>query len=165
MSKIISISNKKGGTAKTATCVSLWAALAREGKNVMVIDLDPQSDLTACLGVRNPDDLDITISTLMLKAINEERFDWKEGIIPTKEGISLVPSNLDLSGVEMNLVGTMNREQALRQYVDKIKNNFDFVLIDCPPTLGMLTINALSAADSIIIPVQAHYLLKIILFE
>ena len=158
MSKVISISNQKGGTANTATCVSLGAALAREGKKVMAIDLNPQADLTACLGVRNPDDLDITISTLMLKAINEERFDWKEGIIHTKEGISLVPSNLDLSGVEMNLVGTMNREQALRQYVDKVKNNFDFVLIDCPPTLGMLTINALSAADSVIIPVQAHYL-------
>ncbi|MBR3786463.1 MAG: ParA family protein [Firmicutes bacterium] len=158
MSKVIAICNQKGGVGKTTTAANLGVALAMEGKQVLVLDLDPQSDLSASFGIEQTDDLEVTVSTMMGKAINEERFDPMEGIIKTDEGVYFMPSNLDLSAMEMSLVGTMNRERVLKAYVDKVKPYFDFVIIDCMPSLGMITINALSAADSVIVPVQAHYL-------
>ena len=158
MSKVISICTQKGGVGKTTTAANLGVALARQGNRVLLVDFDPQADLSISLGYTNPDALDVTISTMMLKAINEENFDCFEGIKQTDEGVCLIPSNLELSALEMSLVGTMNRERVLSRYLDKVKRDFDYVLIDCPPSLSMITINALSAADSVIIPVQAHYL-------
>ena len=158
MSKVIAICNQKGGVGKTTTAANLGVALAIEGKRVLILDLDPQSDLSASLGLERTDDLEVTVSTMMGKDINEEKFDPMEGLIKTDEGVYFLPSNLELSAMEMSLVGTMNRERVLKGYIDKVKNNFDFVIIDCMPSLGMITINALSAADSVIVPVQAHYL-------
>ncbi|MDO4650989.1 MAG: AAA family ATPase [Eubacteriales bacterium] len=157
-SKVIAICNQKGGVGKTTTSASLGIALALEGKRVLMIDLDPQSDLSTSMGIERPDELENTVSSMIEKSINEEKFNPMEGIIQTKEGAYLLPSCLDLATLEMNLVGTMNRERALKGYVDKVKKHFDYVIIDCMPSLGMVTINALSAADSVIIPVQAHYL-------
>lgn len=158
VSKVIAICNQKGGVGKTTTAANLGVALAMEGKRVLILDMDPQSDLSASLGLERTDELEVTVSTMMGKAINEEKFDPMEGIIKTEEGVYFLPSNLELSAMEMSLVGTMNRERVLKGYIDKVKNNFDFVIIDCMPSLGMITINALSAADSVIVPVQAHYL-------
>ena len=158
MSKVISICNQKGGVGKTATAASLGVALAMKGERVLLIDLDPQSDLSACLGIERTDELDVTVSTMMGKAANEEVFDPMEGIRKTEEGVYFLPSNLELSAMEMSLVSVMNRERVLKGYVDKVRKHFDYVLIDCMPSLGMITINALAASDSVIIPVQAHYL-------
>lgn len=157
-SNVIAICNQKGGVGKTTTAASLGIALTMEGKRVLLIDADPQSDLSESLGVERPDELRATVSTMIEQSLNEENFNPLEGIIQTKEGAYLLPSNLDLATLEMNLVGTMNRERALKGYIDKVKKNFDYVIIDCMPSLGMVTINALSAADYVIIPVQAHYL-------
>ena len=156
--KTIAICNQKGGVGKTTTTANLGVSLAEQGKKVLLLDLDPQADLSTCFGYPSTDDLPATISTMMTKAINDEHFDLKEGIIESNEGIYLLPANLDLSAMEMSLVGTMNRERVLKEYVDNVKHNYDFILIDCMPSLGMITINALAAADSVIIPVQAHYL-------
>lgn len=158
MSKVIAIANQKGGVGKTTTTVNLGIGLVNEGKKVLLIDCDAQGSLTESLGFQNPDDLKTTLSTMMQKAINEEPFAKDEGIIHHSEGVDLVPANIELSGMETALVNIMNRERALKTYIDKVKDNYDYVLIDCTPSLGMLTINSLAAADEVIIPVQAHYL-------
>ena len=121
MSKVIAICNQKGGVGKTTTAANLGVALVMEGKKVLVIDLDPQSDLSASLGYERTDDMKTTVSTMMGKAINEELFDPMEGVIKTDEGIFFMPSNLELSAMEMSLVGTMNRERVLKEYIDKVR--------------------------------------------
>lgn len=156
--RVIALANQKGGTGKTTTTVNLGIGLARLGKKVLLIDADPQGDLTTCLGWQNQDSLQTTLATVMENVIRDQPFSVEEGILHHNEGVDLMPSNIELSAMEMSLVNAMSREFTLRSYVDEAKKHYDIVLIDCMPSLGMITINALAAADSVIIPVQAHYL-------
>ena len=158
MARVISISNQKGGVGKTTTCANLGIGLARNGKKVLVVDADAQGSLTASLGYRQPDKLSVTLTTVMLKVMNDMAIDPKEGILHHDEGIDLLPANIELSGIEVSLVNAISRETILRRYIDTVKHEYDYILIDCMPSLGMMTINALAAADSVIIPVQAQYL-------
>jgi chromosome partitioning protein len=158
MAKVISISNQKGGVGKTTTCANLGIGLARNGKKVLLIDADAQGSLTASLGYREPDELPVTLATVMGKIIDDIPVDPQEGILHHNEGIDLLPANIELSSVDVTLVNTMSRETILKQYIDGIKNDYDYVLVDCMPSLGMMTVNALAAADCVIIPVQAQYL-------
>ena len=158
MCKVIAIVNQKGGVAKTTTTVNLGIGLVREGKKVLLIDADSQGSLSSSLGVAEPDELDVTLSTIMGKVINDEDYGKREGVIVHEEGVSFLPCNIELSGLEVTLVNTMRREYILKEYITSVRNLYDYILIDCMPSLGMLTINALAAADSVIVPVQAQYL-------
>ena len=158
MCKVISVSNQKGGVGKTVTCVNLGIGLAREGKRVLLIDADPQGSLTISLGCQEPDKLEYSLATVMMKIINDEEFDATAGIIHHEEGVDILPGNIELSGLEISLIGVISRETILREYVESIRDQYDYIIIDCMPSLGMLTINALACADSVLIPVQAAYL-------
>ena len=154
----IAVVNQKGGTAKTTTTENLGIGLAQEGKKVLLIDTDPQASLTISLGYPRPDDLDVTLSDIMKKVINDKSISEGEGILQHEEGVDLMPANIALSGMEVSLVNAMSRESILKQYLDTVNQKYDYVLLDCMPSLGMLTINALAAADDVLIPVQAQYL-------
>ena len=158
MTNVIAVANQKGGVGKTTTTANLGIGLAREGNRVLLIDSDPQGSLSISLGYKQPDALPVTLSTIMSKVINEEPLQPGEGILHHAEGIDLMPANIELSGMEVTLVNTMMRERVMKQYLAGIKKEYDFVIMDCMPSLGMLTINALAAADSVLIPVQAQFL-------
>jgi len=155
---IIAVTNQKGGVGKSTTCENLGIGLAMEGKKVLLVDTDPQRSLTISMGWQQPDELPTTLSTLMQKAMNDQPIRPGEGILHHAEGVDLIPANIELAGLEVALVNSMNREKMLKQVLDSAKREYDFILLDCMPSLGMLTINALAAADAALIPVQAQYL-------
>ena len=158
MCKVISVSNQKGGIGKSSVVANLGIGLARSGKKVLLIDADPQGSLTASLGYQEPDDIRVTLATIMTCIINEEDFPADYGILHHEEGVDLLPANIELSGLEVSLSNTMSREMILRDYIEQIRDLYDYILIDCMPSLGVMTINALAAADRVLIPVQAAYL-------
>ena len=156
--KVLALCSQKGGVGKTTSCVNLAVGLAKAGKKVLVIDNDPQGSMTASLGYHNPDELPITLATILTKIVEDELFENTLGILHHQEGIDLIPANIELSGMEVSLVNIMSRELVLKQYIERMREEYDYILIDCMPSLGMLTINALASVDAVIIPVQAAYL-------
>ena len=156
--KTIALANQKGGVGKSTTAASLGIGLAQKGKRVLLIDADAQGNLTQMLRWSQPDELSPTLADLMEKIITDQPVVLGEGILQHRDGVHLLPANIELSATEVTLVNTMSRETVLRQYLSTVKGKYDYAIIDCMPSLGMLTINALTAADSVIIPVQAHYL-------
>ncbi len=155
---IIAVTNQKGGVGKSTTCENLGIGLAMGGKKVLLVDTDPQGSLTISMGWQQPDELPTTLSTLIQKAMNDQPIQPGEGILHHAEGVDLIPANIELAGLEVALVNSMNREKMLKQVLDGAKREYDYILLDCMPSLGMLTINALAAADTTLIPVQAQYL-------
>lgn len=156
--KVIAITNQKGGVGKTTTTVNLGVGLACNRKKGLLIDADPQGSLTISLGIKNPDALDVSLATVMDAAIEDRPMDESAGILHHGEGVDILPSNIELSGMETGLFNIMSREYVLRNYIDSVQKNYDYILIDCMPSLGMMTINALGAADSVIIPSQPSFL-------
>ena len=156
--KIIAVVNQKGGTGKTTTTENIGIGLVNEGKKVLLIDMDPQGSLTISLGYPRPDEMYPTLSDVLEKVIRENLENPKEGIINQREGVDLMPGNIELSGLEVSLVNIMRREAVLKNYLNTLKKDYDYILLDCMSSLGMITVNALVAADSVLIPVQAQYL-------
>lgn len=156
--KTIAIVNQKGGVGKTVTSVNLAIGLARQGKKVLGIDLDPQGSFTVSLGFTEQDKIPVTISSLLEKVIEDEEISENEGILHHEENIDLIPANIELSGLEVTLVNTMSRESVLKEYLKLVADKYDYCILDCSPSLGMVTINALACADKLIIPVQPQYL-------
>ena len=158
MCRVIAVANQKGGVGKTTTCVNLGIGLAREGKRVLLVEADAQGSMAISLGVQDPYEMAVKRVHIMEKTVNDDVIEPGEGIIHHAEGIDFIPSNIELAGLETSLVNVMSREMVMRNYLENLKEQYDFILIDCMPSLGMITINALVAADSVLIPVEAAYL-------
>lgn len=156
--EVIAIANQKGGVGKTTTTFNLGVALANQGKKVLLIDADSQGDLTTYMGVHDTDNIPVTLSTLMMRAITNETINSKEAIIKHKEGVDLIPSNLELASTEVNLMNALSREYVLKNCILELKDNYDYILVDCMPSLGMLNINVLSCSDKVLIPIQPEFL-------
>lgn len=155
---IIGIVNQKGGTGKTTTCVNLGIDLVHEGKRVLIADCDPQGSLTISLGYPQPDSLPVTLADLMGNVLSAIPIHPGDGVLHHEEGVDILPANIALAGMEVSLVNAMSRETTLKQVLANYSKDYDHILLDCSPSLGMLTINALTAADRIVIPVQVQYL-------
>ncbi len=155
---VIAIANQKGGVGKSTTVYNLGAGLAMEGKKVLLLDVDPQGDLTKMLGLRKPHELPLTLANAMSDVIEGNIPSNHPEIMHHPEHFDFVAGSRGLSAVEVGLVNVMSRETILKQYIDSVKRNYDYILLDCRPSLGMLVINALSASDHVLIPVQAEYL-------
>lgn len=153
MCRVIAIANQKGGVGKTTTTSNLGIGLARQGKKVLLIDADIQGSLTASLGYAEPDRLEVSLATVMGSLIKDEEVKQEDGILKHEEGIDLMPENIELSGLEVSLVNVMSLELVMREYINMMGKHYDYILIDCMPSLGMMTINAFASADSILIPV------------
>lgn len=158
MCRVIAVVNEKGGVAKTNVTANIAAAMANAGKKVLVIDADPQGSLTISLGFRDTDEIEITLTTMLAKAMRWEPFIPEEGILHQEEGIDLLPCNIELCGMEMSMVGATCRETLLRRYISSVRSKYDYIIIDCMPSLGIITLNALTCADSVLIPVEPEYL-------
>lgn len=157
--KIIALTNHKGGVGKTTSTVNLGAALAQKGKRVLLVDVDPQGSLAISMGVKHPDEeLDVSLGTLLKCVIDDEPLPENFGILKNPEGLEFIPANEDLSAMEMALFSCMNRERVLKDFLEPLKRRYDYILLDCMPALGILPINALVAADSVIIPSQPSFL-------
>ena len=158
MAKIIAIANQKGGVGKTTTAVNLGTGLASEGKKVLLIDGDPQASLSISLGYDEPDKLEVSLVDILSNVVNDEEIPENYAVLNVRDNVDLIPSNIELSAVEISLVNTMSRELVLKSYIDSVKDKYDYIVIDCMPSLGVMTVNALACADSVIIPCQAAYL-------
>lgn len=152
MGRTIAIANQKGGVGKTTTAINLSACLAEKGKKVLVVDMDPQGNMTSGLGV-DKDSVENTIYNLIIGESKMEEVLIKDVL----ENLDIIPTNIDLSGAEIELLDVEEKEYIVRNEIDKIKDNYDFIIIDCPPSLSMLTINAMTTADSVLVPIQCEY--------
>lgn len=156
--KVIAITNQKGGVGKTTTTVNLGVGLARQGRRVLLLDADPQGSLSISLGIKQPDDLSVSLATIMQGVIEDEPVPIDTAVHHHAEGVDFIPANIELSGIDVSLVNTMSREHVLKTHVNDLRKYYDYILIDCMPSLGMMPINALVAADSVIIPSQPNFL-------
>ena len=157
MCRVIAVSNQKGGVGKTVSCVNLGIGLAQSGKKVLLIDADPQGSLTISLGYPEPDQMEYSLATAMMKIINDEQVDAKQGILHHEEGVDILPGNIELSGLEISLIGVISRETILREFISYARESYDYIIIDCMPSLGMLTINSMTAADTVLVPIQCEF--------
>ena len=156
--RIIAIANQKGGTGKTATTANLGIGLARIGKRVLLVDADPQGDLTKSLGLGDPDAIEVTLASHVENIVNDTPLDPIAGIVRSDENVDLMPADIRLANTEASLFLAMNRERVLSSWLAGLRGGYDYILIDCMPSLGMLPVNAFTAADSVLITVSAEYL-------
>lgn len=152
MGRIIAVANQKGGVGKTTTAINLSACLAEKGQKVLAVDMDPQGNMTSGLGL-DKDTAEKTVYDIIIGEADIEEV-LQQGSV---ENIDILPTNIDLSAAEIELIGVDNKEYIIKNAIDKVKDNYDFVIIDCPPSLSMLTINAMTTADSVLVPIQCEY--------
>ena len=158
MGRVISVANQKGGVGKTALAGNLGVGIAMHKKKVLVIDADPQGNLTSSLGIDNADELENTLASFIEREINENQIDASEYILHNEEGVDILPCNIKLAGMDYMIMNALSREHLLDAFVSAVRDEYDYILIDCSPSLNLVTINVLTAADSVIIPVEASYL-------